>query len=86
MNIYHVLNSMIGDTMATELITAMKLYKGGNPYYRSSEDAALASLRTMWNCDLFDYKEYMELREQLLYLMRLYRGLRGSALGRKDVK
>lgn len=85
-NIYHILNATIGITMEVHLITAMKLYKKKDNDYRVYERAAIASLSTMRDCGLLGIVEHIELREQLNYLMRLYKGARGSALGRKDVK
>lgn len=84
-NIYHLLNSSYGYVIKRELMTAFRVYKRGDNHFWIFEEESRTSLETLFYCDLISWQEYTELDEQLCYLMRLYKGARGSALGRKDV-
>lgn len=85
-NIYHFLMSEAGSTTKTNLLSAMDCFKKNIFIYGIYETAAVHCLETLWRCNFIDFHDYNELREQLNYLMKLYKCKRGSSLGRKDVK
>lgn len=85
-NIYHLLNQNEGHVIKVRLKLAMSAYKKGLRFYEDYEEEALVSLETMFYTNLISKEEYEELKEQLYFLMRLYKGRKGKALGRKDVK
>ncbi len=84
-NIYHLLNSSYGNTLKLKLILAMKSYEKRESYFCWFEGEAETCLSTLFDCKIISSKEYNVLIDQLFFLMRLYKGVRGSALGRKDV-
>lgn len=87
-NIYHLLNSNEGTTLRRILIIAKNKYKETGKYYYyyvGYEEGTLSCLKTILDCKRLSYDEYKEMFKQILFLMRLYKGARGSCLGRKDI-
>ena len=87
-NIYHLLNSNEGTTLRRNLIIAKNEYKETGKYYyyyTFYEHETLSCLKTISDCKRLSYDEYKEMFKQILFLMRLYKGYRGSLLERKDV-
>ena len=87
-NIYHLLNSNEGTTLRRILIISKNKYKEIGKYsfyYCFYEHETLSCLKTILDCKRLSYDEYKEMFEQISFLMRLYKGYRGSLLGRKDI-
>lgn len=84
-NIYNLLNSNEGYPLRRNLLLAKRTYEKGKDYYWVFEEKAISCLDTMLYCKIISGSEYSKIYDQIYFLIRLYKGVRGSELGRKDV-